>query len=101
MENGNVYLVDRLKEIINVDCFVVAPAELENALYDCPGLEDVAEIGAGHGVDEHPVVFVVSAEGERSTARILEHLSYRLWRYKAERYEVRFVDSVPRGGKIL
>ncbi len=58
--DGNVYVVDRLKELIKVDAHQVAPAELEALLLAHPGVADAAVVGRPderHG--EVPVAFVV------------------------------------------
>ena len=42
---GHFYIVDRLKELIKVKGFQVAPAELEALLLQHPHINDVAVIG--------------------------------------------------------
>ena len=44
-ENGHFYITDRLKELIKVKGFQVAPAELEALLLQHPHISDVAVIG--------------------------------------------------------
>ena len=44
---GYFYIVDRLKELIKVKGFQVAPAELEALLLQHPNITDVAVIGKG------------------------------------------------------
>ncbi|KAJ8974698.1 hypothetical protein NQ317_015227 [Molorchus minor] len=44
-ENGLLYVTDRLKELIKVKGFQVAPAELEEVIRDFPSVEDAAVIG--------------------------------------------------------
>ena len=46
-ENGYFYVTDRLKELIKVKGFQVAPAELEALLLQHPQITDVAVIGKG------------------------------------------------------
>jgi len=46
-ENGYFYITDRLKELIKVKGFQVAPAELEALLLQHPQISDVAVIGKG------------------------------------------------------
>ena len=46
-EEGYFYIVDRLKELIKVKGFQVAPAELEALLLQHPHISDVAVIGKG------------------------------------------------------
>jgi long-chain acyl-CoA synthetase len=44
-EDGYVYVVDRLKDMINVSGFKVWPAEVENFLYRLDGVKEVAVYG--------------------------------------------------------
>lgn len=103
IENGKVYIVDRLKDIIKVNGFVVSPTELEDTLFECPGVSDCAAFGKGYGVYEHPVLSIVAADDSLSADRIRDHLHSNLSSYKADKCEVHFVESIPRnrGGKIL
>jgi acyl-CoA synthetase (AMP-forming)/AMP-acid ligase II len=58
--DGNVFVVDRLKELIKVSAYQVAPAELEALLAGHPAVADAAVIprpDATHG--EIPVALVV------------------------------------------
>lgn len=104
LEDGKIYIVDRAKDLIKVNGWQVAPAELESALLTSPHVLDAAAISVGCGVDEHPMVFVVPRSGiEVSAADVEGHLRTRLARYKVAYMEVHFVDAIPRNpsGKIL
>merc|ERR1719473_1366291 len=48
-EDGQVWIVDRIKELIKVRGFQVAPAELEACLVQCPKIADAAVIGVAAG----------------------------------------------------
>ena len=103
IEEGKIYLVDRLKDMIKVNGWSVAPAELEAALYKNPRVLDAAVVGHGSGVEEHPVIFVVPKGGEVSPADITDHLLQFVARFKVAKCEVKFTHSIPRNpsGKIL
>eukprot|EP01046_Picozoa_sp_COSAG06_P097648 COSAG06_NODE_43749_length_369_cov_0.788889_1_plen_61_part_01 len=59
------YVVDRLKELIKVQGYQVAPAELEALLQGMPGVGDCAVIGIPHERSgEGPKGFVVRAGGD-------------------------------------
>jgi len=47
-EDGYLFIVDRLKELIKVKGFQVAPAELEDLLRTMPGVADVGVVGIPH-----------------------------------------------------
>jgi acyl-CoA synthetase (AMP-forming)/AMP-acid ligase II len=103
---GNVFVVDRLKDIIKVSAYQVAPAELEALLVAHPRVADAAVIGRPdnrHG--EVPVAAVVPRGGDASEAgaeEILAWVAGRVAPHKRLR-AVRFVEAIPRtpSGKLL
>lgn len=101
---GHFYMVDRLKELIKVKGFQVAPAELEALIVTHPAVADVAVIGIpDEEAGERPKAFVVLKEGQQaSAADISEFLAGHVARYK-HLAEVEFADSIPKSasGKIL
>ena len=44
-EDGYFYIVDRLKDMINVSGFKVYPTEVENVIYQHPAVAEVAVYG--------------------------------------------------------
>jgi 4-coumarate--CoA ligase len=95
---------DRLKELIKVSGFQVAPAEVEAALLAHPAVADCAVTARPDDkAGEVPVAFVVRASGSEVTeAEIMAHLSGLLASYKLPR-DIRWIDTVPKSpsGKIL
>lgn len=104
IENGKVYIVDRCKDLIKVNGWQVAPAEIEATVMEFPGIHDAAAIAAGYGVEEHPLLFLVQAHGVNvSKEAIVNHLRSRIAKHKTARILVEFIESIPRNpsGKIL
>ena len=103
-EDGFMFIRDRLKELIKVKGFQVAPAEVEAALCAHPGVVDAAVVGRPDPeAGERPVAFVVRAAGaEPGETELQTHLAGCLAHYKHPA-EYRFVASVPKSasGKIL
>jgi acyl-CoA synthetase (AMP-forming)/AMP-acid ligase II len=100
--DGFVYIRDRLKELIKVKGFQVAPAEVEAALLTCPLVKDAAVKGVPDDeAGEVPVAFVVPAEGAGEDA-ILAHLAAQLAHYKLPK-RISFIEAIPKSasGKIL
>ncbi len=100
--DGNVFIVDRLKELIKVNAYQVAPAELEALLSTHPAVADVAVIprpDETHG--EIPVAAVVR-RGEVGEDELMAWVAERVAPHKRIR-AVRFVDAIPKtpSGKIL
>jgi acyl-CoA synthetase (AMP-forming)/AMP-acid ligase II len=101
-EDGCIYLTGRLKELIKVSSYQVAPAELEGLLITHPAVADVAVVGRPDEVrGEAPVAFVVK-RNDVSAAELKSWLASRVTPYKRVR-DVRFVDAIPKSpaGKIL
>ena len=68
-EDGYVFLVDRLKELIKVMGFQVAPAELESVLCAHPAVADAAVVGVpDERAGELPKAFVVAPIGRMATS---------------------------------
>ncbi|KAJ8928176.1 hypothetical protein NQ314_019238 [Rhamnusium bicolor] len=67
---GFVYIVDRLKELIKYKGFQVAPAELEAILVNHPKVRDVGVVGLPDDLSgELPLAFVVKHEGVNVTEK--------------------------------
>jgi len=99
---GHVFIRDRLKELIKVKGFQVAPAEVEAALLTSPMVKDAAVRGVpDEEAGEVPVAFVVPAEGAEEAA-IRAHLAGQLAHYKLPK-RISFIEAVPKSasGKIL
>ena len=103
-EEGYVFILDRLKEMIKYKGFSVAPAELEALLHTHPGVADVAVAAkADDEAGEIPKAFIVLKEGERPEAgEFIEFVKGKVAGFKEIR-EVAFLDAIPKSpsGKIL
>ncbi len=63
--DGYVYIVDRVKDMINVSGFKVWPAELEQYLYKLPQVQEVAVYGVPHAEKgEQVVAAIVPKKGQ-------------------------------------
>jgi acyl-CoA synthetase (AMP-forming)/AMP-acid ligase II len=103
-QEGYVFIVDRLKELIKTKGFQVAPAELEHALLAHPDILDAAVVGLPHpDLGEAPVAHVVRRPGSAlSEEETIAHAAQGLARYKRLN-QVVFCEAIPRSasGKIL
>jgi acyl-CoA synthetase (AMP-forming)/AMP-acid ligase II len=104
-EDGWLFVVDRVKELIKYKGFQVAPAELEALLLTHDGVADAAVIGVydedGNEVPKAYVVRQPHAAG-LTGEDIIAFVAGQVAPYKKIR-RVEFVDGVPRAasGKIL
>ncbi|XP_074290987.1 4-coumarate--CoA ligase 2-like [Silene latifolia] len=104
-EDAQVYIVDRVKEIIKYKGFQVPPAELESLLVNHPLIADAAVVPQkDEAAGEVPVAFVVkSRDGDELTEdTIKSHVNKQVVFYK-KIHKVHFVEAIPKSasGKIL
>jgi acyl-CoA synthetase (AMP-forming)/AMP-acid ligase II len=100
--DGYLTIVDRLKELIKVKGYQVAPAELESLLLKHPQIADAAVIPvADDESGEVPKAFVV-ARGTIAADDVIGYVHARVSHYKRLR-DVEFVEAIPKSasGKIL
>ncbi len=100
---GNVFIVDRLKELIKVNAHQVAPAELEALLSTHPAVADAAVVPRpDEKYGEIPVAVVVPRGEEVEADDLMAWMSERVAPHKRIRL-VRFVDAIPKtpSGKVL
>lgn len=101
--DGYLFITDRLKELIKVKGFQVAPAELEALLMTHPEVADVAVIGrADERAGELPVAYVVPRAASFDAAALLDWMAERVVAYKRLAAVV-VCASIPKtaAGKIL
>ena len=109
-KEGNLFITDRVKELIKYKGFQVPPAELEGYLVEHPLIDDVAVVGFESKFlgTECPRAYIVPKGGmanatKSNTQEIIRWLNGRVANHKKLRGGLRFVESVPKSasGKIL
>ncbi len=102
--DGYFYITDRKKDMLIVNGNNVYPREIEEIIYQFPGVKEAAVVGIPDlRKGEHPVAFVAPQEGSVLEEKsVLQFVRRRLADYKVPR-EVRFMAALPRNatGKIL
>ena len=103
-EEGYLFVVGRLKELIKTKGFQVSPVEIEHILVAHPGIKDAAVVAEPHpDFGEVPVAGVVLQPNvQLSPEAIIEYAARGIAKYK-RLSRVVFTDSIPRSpsGKIL
>jgi long-chain acyl-CoA synthetase len=103
-DDGYLYLVDRIKDLIIVSGFNVYPAEVEAVLADHPGIAAAAVVGVPHPhTGETVKAFVVPVPGRSvEEDEVIRFCTTRLARYKCPT-KLQFVDQLPEGvaGKVV
>ncbi|KAF3444480.1 hypothetical protein FNV43_RR14172 [Rhamnella rubrinervis] len=98
-EEGLLYVVDRLKELIKYKGYQVAPAELEQLLLSHPMIVDAAVIPyPDEEAGELPMAVVVrKSKCILSESEVIDFVAKQVSPYKKIRRVV-FVDSIPKTG---
>lgn len=102
-EDGYVYVVGRLDDVIITGGENVHPAEVENVLSGLPGLAAACVTGVPNARwGEIVAVAVVRGDPSLSEQQVLEHCRAQLAHYKCPRSIV-FMDELPRNatGKVI
>jgi long-chain acyl-CoA synthetase len=101
--DGDLHLVDRIKDIVIVNGFNVYPREVEEVLLEHPAIAAAAVVGvADRRTGEAVKAVVVAAEGHSLTPDVVaEHCAANLARFKRPEI-IEVVDEIPRTatGKI-
>lgn len=99
---GNLYIVERKKDLVIRGGFNVFPADVEGVLLRHPAVTEAAIVGrASDKWGEEPVAFVVLASNDVSPDEIMEYCEAELAKYKIPA-EIRPVPMIPKTpvGKI-
>lgn len=103
-DEGYFYIADRLKDMVIVNGENVYPKMVEDVLYSCPGILEVAVIGQPdelHG--EIPIAYVVKDNSHPvDAATIAAYCEDKLAKFEIPR-EVQFIEALPKTptGKVL
>ncbi|MHC5772173.1 MAG: AMP-binding protein, partial [Nostoc sp.] len=95
-KQGFFYIVDRLKDMINVSGFKVYPTEVENVIYQHPAVAECAVYGVPDQVKgERVFANVLLKAGFAITAEeMIVFCSERMATYKVP-YTIKFINSLP------
>lgn len=104
-EDGFFFIVDRKKELIIRGGYNVYPREVEEVLYQHPGVHEAAVVGKpDERLGEEVIAFVSKASGhdDLTEDELIEFVKERVAAYKYPR-AITFMSELPKGptGKIL
>ncbi len=103
-DDGYLYIVDRLKDMIVSGGENIASSEVERVLYEHDSVLEAAVVGRpDERWGEVPVAYVVLSPSATTTPEeLIEHCRRQLAKFKVPK-EVLLVDALPRNpsGKVL
>jgi long-chain acyl-CoA synthetase len=96
-EEGFIFIVDRIKDMINCSGFKVYPRRIEDVLYQHPAVEEATVIGIADAYrGEAPKAFVKLREGEQATeSELLAFLAGKLSKIELPA-EIEFREALPK-----
>ncbi|QHN99634.1 4-coumarate--CoA ligase [Arachis hypogaea] len=103
-DDDELFVVDRLKELIKFKAFQVAPVELEVLLMTHPSIQDAAVVPQQDDVaGEVPVAFVVRSSNDPITEDAVKDFIAKQVVFYKRLHRVIFIDAIPKSsmGKIL
>jgi long-chain acyl-CoA synthetase len=101
-ENRNVYIVDRIKDMIIRGGYNVYPREVEEVLYAHPAIAEAAVLGQPDDVLGEEVTAFIVAKEDVTEEQLTAHCKQHLAEYKVPRI-YHFIEALPKNatGKIL
>jgi acyl transferase domain-containing protein/acyl-CoA synthetase (AMP-forming)/AMP-acid ligase II/ubiquinone/menaquinone biosynthesis C-methylase UbiE/acyl carrier protein len=103
-DDGYFYIVDRVKDMVNVGGTKVYPSEIENILYQHPAVLEAAVYGVPEALlGEQVIANIILKPGEEVTREeIIAFCGHNMADFKVPS-QINLVDSLPKGrtGKIL
>jgi long-chain acyl-CoA synthetase len=103
-DDGYFYIMDRVKDMINVAGMKVYPIEVENVIYQHPSVAEVAVYGVPDPITEEQVMASIVLKGGQTPSKgeILAMCRKQLANFKVP-VSVKFVTSLPKNstGKII
>jgi long-chain acyl-CoA synthetase len=96
-EDGFIFIVDRIKDLIICSGYNVYPRRIEEAIYEHPAVEEVTVIGVRDAYrGEAPKAFIKLKAGARASAEdIKRHLEPKLSKIEMPT-AIEFRDSLPK-----
>ncbi len=103
-EEGYIWIVDRIKDIVNTGGVLVASRDVEEVLYTHPDVDEVAVIGVPDDkwIEAIAAVVVLRPDVQPDRDRLIEHARKHLAPFKVPK-QVHFVQELPKNtsGKLL
>lgn len=104
-EDGELFVVDRIKDLIKYRGYQISPGEIEGVLMSHPAVLEAAVVGVSHAInDEHPIAFVTKIPGAEMTEQeLIDLVADNMMDHYKLRAGVIFLNALPRTntGKVM
>ncbi|XP_032691423.1 4-coumarate--CoA ligase 1-like [Odontomachus brunneus] len=99
-EDGELFVIDRLKELIKYRGHQISPGEIETVLMSHPAVLEVAVVAVPHSTDdEHPIAYATRKSGFKITEQeLIEFVANNMMDHFKLRAGVVFLDNFPYTG---
>ncbi|XP_020290450.1 4-coumarate--CoA ligase 1-like [Pseudomyrmex gracilis] len=103
-DDGELFVCDRIKDILQYRCIPILPSEIEEVLSTHPAVNEVAVVGVPHETDnDHPLAFVtVNPDAKVTEQELIDHVANNMMDEYKLRAGVVFIKNFPytESGKI-
>ncbi|XP_071573786.1 luciferin 4-monooxygenase-like [Temnothorax nylanderi] len=98
--DGELFIVDRIKDLIKYRAYQISPTEVVNVLTSHPAVLEAVVIGVPHAIDdEHPIAFVIKRPGAKVTEQeLIDFVANNTMDHCKLRAGVIFLESFPYTG---
>ncbi|GAB1863717.1 Luciferin 4-monooxygenase [Camponotus japonicus] len=99
-EDGELFLIDRIKELIKYRGHQISPAEIEGVLLSHQAVLEVAVVGVPHAIDdEHPIAYVIKKPDIKVTEQeLIDFVTNNMMDQYSLRAGVIFLETFPYTG---
>lgn len=100
-EEGFLYFISRMDEMIKTSGYRVSPSEVEESIYALPAVKEAAAIGLTHPTLGQAILLVITVTDDLTSQDILKYCKKELPNFMVPQ-EVIFLDNMPhnQNGKI-
>ncbi|KYM84413.1 4-coumarate--CoA ligase-like 7, partial [Atta colombica] len=99
-EDGELFIIDRIKELIKYRGYQISPGEIEGVLISHPAVLEVAVISIPHATDdEHPLAYITKKPGAKETEQdLIDFVAKNMMDHYKLRAGIIFLDAFPYTG---
>ncbi|KAL0124905.1 hypothetical protein PUN28_006636 [Cardiocondyla obscurior] len=99
-EDGELFIIDRIKELIKYRGYQISPGEIEGVLITHPAVLEAAVISIPHAIDdEHPLAFITKKPGAKEVEQeLIDFVAKNMMDHYKLRAGIIFLDKFPYTG---